>query len=72
MIKIYPNAMVDIKDITTGQVRTCHIKEIKNVLTGNGRDIKSYIDGIEVRKEDAALMRDLMLNNIKLKEAVNV
>lgn len=68
-IKIHKNAMIEIRDIN-GATRTCHLKDIKEVILGTDK-IESKIDKQSVTYEDAKLIRDLMVNEISLKEAVN-
>lgn len=68
-IKIHKNAMIEIIALN-GAIRTCHLKDIKEVILGTDR-IESKIDKQVVSYEDAKLVRDLMVNEISLKEAIN-
>ena len=68
-VKIHKNAIIEILDLH-GVTRTCHLKEIKEVQLGNNK-VESKIDNQTVSYEDAKLVRDLMVNEISLKEAIN-
>lgn len=68
-VKIHKNAMIEIEDLH-GAIRTCHLKDVKEVILGTDK-VESKIDKQFVSYEDAKLIRDLMVNEILLKDAIN-
>lgn len=67
-MKIHSNAMVEITNVITKDVKVCHLKNITEVtITPEG---PSFIEGIPVSKEDAELMRDILVNKVSYKECI--
>lgn len=68
-VRFHKTAYVDIMDKKTGKVRTCHLKEIKNIIIGNDK-YPSEIDGFEVSINDACEIRLVMLGLKSFKEFI--
>lgn len=65
----YKNAYVDIIDKKTSRLRTCHLKEIKNVCIDK-LNSTAEIDGFEVSYIDGVEMRMVMLGIKSFKDLI--
>lgn len=68
-VTFYKNAYVDIIDKKTSRLRTCHLKEIKNVCVDR-LNFTAEIDGFEVSYTDGVEMRMVMLGIKSFKDLI--